>query len=171
MGDAGVRHAQADLEHGLLEAAAVLGRGDRLGVGTDELHAVLLEHAGFHQLHGEVQGRLAAERGEQGVRPLPGDDGLEHVQPEGLHVGGVGEVRVGHDRRRVGVDQDHPVAVLPQYPAGLGARVVELAGLADHDGTGADEQDALDVVTAGHQPRPPAGPTTAAIMSSNSANR
>ena len=49
-------------------------------------------------------------------------------------VGAVGRVRVGHDRRRVRVDQDDVVAFLAQGFAGLGARVVELARLADDDG-------------------------------------
>ena len=69
---------------------------------------------------------------------------------ERLDVGGVGEVGVGHDRRRVRVGEDHPVALLPQHAAGLGARVVELAGLPDHDRAGPDEEDRLDVVAAGH---------------------
>ena len=70
---------------------------------------------------------------------------------DGLDVGGVGELGVGHDRRRVGVDQDHPEAFGPKYPAGLGTGVVELAGLADHDRTRANDQDRGDVGTPGHQ--------------------
>ena len=34
--------------------------------------------------------------------------------------------------------------------AGLGAGVVELAGLADDDGAGADDEDLLDVGALGH---------------------
>ena len=41
------------------------------------------------------------------------------------------------------VDQDDPVALLAQRLAGLGAGVVELAGLADDDRAGADDQDAV----------------------------
>ncbi len=51
---------------------------------------------------------------------------------------------VGHDRRRVRVDQDDPVALLLQRLARLGSGVIELAGLPDDDGAGADDQDAFD---------------------------
>ena len=48
-----------------------------------------------------------------------------------------------------------PVALLAQHPAGLGARVVELAGLADDDRPGADDEDRLDVGALRHQRAPP----------------
>jgi hypothetical protein len=63
-------HVEADLGHRLLEELAVLGLGDRLGVGADQLDAVALEHAGSCQRHGEVERGLAAEGRQQGVGPL-----------------------------------------------------------------------------------------------------
>jgi len=57
----------------------------------------------------------------------------------------VGELRVGHDRRRVRVDEDDAVALLAQRLARLDARVIELARLADHDRAGADEEDRSQV--------------------------
>ena len=146
MPDAG--HVEADLLHRHLELLAVLGGGDRLGVGADQLDAVAVEHARLDELHGQVQRGLAAERRQHRVGPLPLDDPGEDVDVERLDVGGVGELRVGHDRGRVRVGQDDPVALLAQDPAGLGARVVELAGLADDDRAGADEQDRLEVACA-----------------------
>ena len=74
----------------------------------------------------------------------------QHVGGDRLDVGAVGEARVGHDRRRVGVDQDDPEALLLQRLARLRAGVVELARLADDDRTGADEEDAVDVSAFGH---------------------
>ena len=67
-----------------------------------------------------------------------------------LDIGGVGQVRVGHDRRRIGIDQDDPVALVLQRLAGLGAGIVELAGLADDDRPGADDEDRLDVGALRH---------------------
>jgi hypothetical protein len=133
-----------------LNCVAVLGGGDRLGVGADQLDAEALEGARLVQFHRQVEGGLAAQRGEHGVGPLPFEDGGQHLDVEGLDVGRIGEVRVGHDRGRVGVGQDHPVALLAQHAAGLGARVVELAGLADHDRAGPDQQDRFEVVTTRH---------------------
>ncbi len=43
------------------------------------------------------------------------------------------------------------VAVGAQSLGGLRAGVIELAGLADDDGAGADDQDAVEVVAAGHR--------------------
>ena len=151
VGDGRGRGVEADLGHGHLELLAVLGGGDGLGVGADQLDALALEHAALDQLHGQVERGLAAEGGQQGVGVLALDDLGQHVGVERLDVGGVGEVGVGHDRGRVRVGQDHPVALLAQHAAGLGARVVELARLADHDRARADEQDRRDVVAAGHQ--------------------
>ena len=48
------------------------------------------------------------------------------------------------------VDQDDPIALVAQRLAGLGAGVVELAGLADDDRAGADDEDGLDVSALGH---------------------
>ena len=69
------------------------------------------------------------------------DDALQNVQPQRLNVSSVGEVRVGHDGGRIGVGQDHPVPLLPEDTARLGAGVVELASLPYHDWPGADQQD------------------------------
>src|SRR5690606_2095222 len=63
----------------------------------------------------------------------------------------VGHLRVGHDRRGVAVDQHHPVPLLAQRLARLRAGVVELAGLADDDRAGADDEDGLEVVALWHQ--------------------
>ncbi len=46
--------------------------------------------------------------------------------------------------------EDDLVAFLAESLAGLGARVIELAGLADNDGAGADDHDAVKVGTLGH---------------------
>ena len=70
---------------------------------------------------------------------------------ERLDVGLVGQVGVGHDGGRIGIDQHHFVAVGAQGLGGLGPGVIELAGLADDDRAGADDQDAVEVVASGHR--------------------
>ena len=71
-------------------------------------------------------------------------------QRDRLDVGRVGEVGVGHDRRRVGVHEDDAHTLLAQHAARLRARVVELARLADDDRARPDDEDALDVVALWH---------------------
>ena len=163
--DARRRDAQADLGHRGLEPLAVLGGADRLDAGADHLDAVRVEHAGFVELDREVETGLAAERREQRVGTLLVDDALERRHVERLDVGRVGELGVGHDRGRVRVHEHDAEALFAQHPAGLRARVVELAGLPDHDRATADQQDRLEVVSGAASRQP------ARMRSVNSANR
>ena len=80
---------------------------------------------------------------------------LDEVGGDGLDVRRVGELRVGHDRGGVGVDQHDAQSLRLEHPAGLGPGVVELARLPDDDGSGANHQDAPDVRTPRHSLAPP----------------
>ena len=141
---------QPDLVHRGLEDLAVLAAANRLRLGADHLHAVLVEHAVLHEFHRQVERRLATERREHGVGLLDLDHLLEHLPGERLDVGAVSCARISHDRGRVRVDQHHPVAVLAEGLAGLGAGIVELAGLADDDGAGPDQENGVQVVSTWH---------------------
>ncbi|MCY1280808.1 hypothetical protein D9M70_296020 [compost metagenome] len=150
VGDAGARALQADGAHGLVEARAVLCLVDGVGVGADHFHAELLQHAVVLEVQGAVQRGLATHGRQQRVRALLLDDLGDGLPLDRLDVGGVGHGRVGHDGGRVGVHQDDAEAFFLQGFTSLGAGVVELAGLADHDGTGTKDQDAFDVCTFRH---------------------
>ena len=138
--------------HRRAEVLAVLGAVDRVVVGADQLDPEALQGAVVVQRHRQVERRLAAERRQQRVGALALDDLRDRAGQQRLDVGAVGELGVGHDRRRVRVDEHDLVALLEQHLAGLDAGVVELGRLADHDRPGADQQDLLDVVAARHQP-------------------
>ena len=135
----------ADGFHAVLEALTVLRLMDGFGAGAQQAHPVLLQRAVLVEGHSQVQPRLPAQGGQNGIGPLPLDhlgDG-RHVQRLDVHM--VGDVLVGHDGGGVGVDQHHLHPFLLQGPAGLGSGVVELSGLADHNGTGAKDQNLFDV--------------------------
>src|SRR5690606_26991947 len=149
--DAGERGVTADAVHDLLGQLAVLGPVDRLEVRAVHLDAERREGAVLGQGDRGVQRGLAAEGGQERVGALLGDDRADDVRVDRLDVGRVRDVRVGHDRGRVGVDEDDAQALLAQHAAGLGAGVVELRGLADDDRAGADDEDGGDIGTAGHQ--------------------
>ena len=141
---------EADLLHRLAEQFTVFRLVDGVRLGADELHAVFLEHA--HLVEGEcgVQRRLAAHGGKQRVRPLLLDDSGDDFRGDRLDVGGIRQVRVRHDGGRIGVDQDDAVTLGLQRLAGLGAGIVELAGLADDDRSSPDDEDGFDVSALWH---------------------
>ena len=139
--------------HRLAEELAVLGLGDRFRLGTDHLDAELGERAQPVELERRVERRLSAHRRQQRVRPLLLDDLGHHLRRDRLDVGCIRQLRIGHDRGRIGIDEDDPVALGLQRLAGLGAGIVELARLADHDGAGADDEDRGDVGAFRHAGR------------------
>ena len=136
--------------HRVAEQQAILGDLDRLDRRADQLDAVLLERAVLAERHREVERGLAADGRQHRVGTLLLDDLREHFRRQRLDVGAIGDLRVGHDRRRVAVDEDDLEPLGAQRLARLGAGVVELAGLPDDDRAGADDEDALDVGTLGH---------------------
>ncbi len=153
-GDRAGRHAQPRLGHRCAEQLAVLRAGDRLVVGADQLHSMALQRAIVVQRLGEVQRGLPAEGGKQCVGALALDHLRRRPRQQRLDVRRVRQLRIGHDRRRVGVHQDHLVALLAQHLARLHTGVVKLGGLSDHDRTRAQDQDAVDVLTPWHQHAP-----------------
>ena len=57
---------------------------------------------------------------------------------------------IGHDRGRIGVDQDDLVTLFAEGFARLRAGIIEFARLPDDDRAGADEQDFVDISTFWH---------------------
>jgi len=98
------------------------------------------------QIQRAVQRGLAThgwqDRKTTGVeRTFLGDDLLDRLPGDGLDVGDVRRGGVGHDGRRVAVDQDDLVTLFAQSLTGLYAGVVELTGLANDDRASADDED------------------------------
>ena len=135
---------------GIAEELAVLRAADDVHLGADELDPEVVEDARLGERDREVQRSLPAQRRQQRVRALALEHGGDAFEVERLDVRAVGESGVGHDRRRVRVDDDRAVALLAEHLQRLTARVVELARLADDDRAGADDADRLDVGAPGH---------------------
>ena len=131
----------ADPIEQVAEALAILGHLNGDERRPEELDVVALEGSARGQRHREVEGRLATEAREESLRPLLRDDRLDGLRGERLEVDRVGDLGVGHDRRRVAVDEDRPDALGPQSAAGLRSCVIELGGLADDDRARAEDQD------------------------------
>jgi hypothetical protein len=57
---------------------------------------------------------------------------------------------VGHDGGRVTVHQHNFISLFLQGFAGLGSGIIKFTSLADDNGTGADNEDFLQVSSLGH---------------------
>ena len=147
-------NAHANSLHGFLKELAVFGHFDRRQLGPNQLHTIASQHAALGQGHGNVQGRLAAHGGQQGIGPLFNDDFLNHFRGERLNVGAIGHFWVGHDRGWVGVHQHDLVPFGPERFTSLSTGVVKFAGLTNHDRAGTKEQNLANVVAAGHKGNP-----------------
>ena len=154
--DVGGRDRLAEILHELLEEVTVLGLLDGRQVGAEKFDAELVEDPAFGEVTGHVETGLAAQGGHDGLGALPAQDLADELQGDRLDVDPVGDLTVGHDGGRVGVDEDDLVTLLTQGQAGLGSGVVELCGLTDDDRAGSDDEDAVDVGAAWHQHFPSA---------------
>ena len=150
-GNAAGGYAQADVLHGLTEKLTAFGLFDDIRPRADEFHAAFLQHAKAGKPQGRVQRRLAAQRGQQGVRAFLADNGRERFGFDRLHIGGVGHMRISHDGGGIGVDQHHLVAFLFQGLDGLGAGIVEFAALPDDDGPGPDDHNLMNIRALRHE--------------------
>ena len=153
--DLGGDDGLVQLLHGLLEELTVLGAVDGLGLAGQQTDAGAVQVAGAGQLHGEVQAHLAAQIGQHGVRLFKIEDALHDFEGHGLNVNMVGHIGVGHDGSGVGVEQDRFNALCFQRAARLRTGVIELSGLTDDDGAGADDQYLFDSGVLRHFSVPP----------------
>ena len=81
------------LAHGVFEKQAVFGFLDGFDLRADQFDAVFFEHAGFGEIHREIQPGLAAHGGEQRVGAFSADHFFGEGDAEGLDVGAVGQIR------------------------------------------------------------------------------
>ena len=139
----GFRHVEADALHGVFEEETVFGLLDGFDAGANQLDVVFFEHASVGEFDGEIERGLSAngwEHGKTGAGghfALDANDLFEIFARERLDVSAVGGLGIGHDGGRVRVGKHNFKALGLERLAGLRARVVELGGLSDDDGSGA----------------------------------
>ena len=138
------------LGHRDLEFFAIFRLVDGFLRRADHLDAVFFQHTVLGQIERAVERGLAAHGRQQRIGALLGDDLLDDLPGDRLDVGDIGHVRVGHDRRRIAVDENDPVTLFAQRLAGLRAGIVELARLPDDNGAGADDENAFEVSALRH---------------------
>ena len=114
-GDGTVRGLRlADVVEEVAKELAVFGLSDSLQGSAQQPDVVAVQHPGVVQGHGQVEARLAAQGGQDALGPLLGDDALDDFHGQGFNVNVVGDVRVGHNGGRVGVDEHDGNALFPQ---------------------------------------------------------
>ena len=133
----------ADPLQQVAEPRPILGHLDRLERRAEQRNAHALQNPLPGEGDREVEGSLPAQAGQDAIRALARDDRFDHRDRERFQVHHVRHAGVGHDGRRVRIEQDGADALLPQGAAGLGPGVVELRGLADHDRSRPEDEDSL----------------------------
>ena len=136
-----LRRVQADFGHRLFKAAAVFGFINRIFRGANQLHIVFRQHAVFGQIQRAIERRLPAHGGQNGIGALFGDNLFHRLPHNRLDIGDIGHIGVGHNRGRIGIDEDDFIALFAQSLTGLRAGIVEFTGLADNNRAGADDED------------------------------
>jgi hypothetical protein len=154
----GTRRLEPDAVHRLAKKLAILGHVDGLRRGADHRDVEARQHPHSVERQRGVERGLPAHGGQQAESARNDmafllDDLGDDLGRDRLDIGGVGEIGVGHDRRRIGVDQDDPIALGFERLDRLRAGIVELTGLPDDDRPCADDQDRGDVGPFGHVAR------------------
>ena len=135
--------AQTDFGHGIFELHTVFGFVDGLRRRTDQLYTVFVQNAMTMQIQRTVQCGLTAHGWQNRIRFFLFDDFFHHFPSDRLDIGRIRHLRVGHDRRRIGVHQNHAITLFAQGFTRLRTRVVKLTRLSDDDRPRADDQDAF----------------------------
>ena len=139
--------------HGGFEQLPVFRLPYCLQLRPDQLDAVLLKHAALRQGHGGIQRGLSPHGRQERIGMFALDDLFDKIRGNGFDVRPIRKIRIGHDRRRVTVDEDGAVPFFAEDFACLGTRVVEFAGLTDDNGPGSDDEDGMNISALRHYAR------------------
>src|SRR5829696_6765099 len=126
------------------EQRAVLCLFDCRKWRAKQTNTIALKCPSLGDLYRQIQSGLTPEGWEQTVRSLALDNSLHDLRRQGLDVDRVGDALVGHDRRRVRVDEDRAHALFAQGAARLGTRVIEFRSLPNDDGSRTENENAPD---------------------------
>ena len=132
------------------EQVTVFSLFDGRALCPEQLHTALLQDTFLFQLDRQVQPGLPADSGKDGVRTFMADD-LRHIfQRQRLHIDLIRDGGIRHDGRRVGIAQDHFVALFLQGQTCLRAGVVEFGCLTDDDRAGTYHKNFMDICSLRH---------------------
>ncbi len=125
---------------------AVFRIDDGLDGSAQHLHSILLQYALLEERDAAVERRLSAKGEQDALRALLLDDALHEIGGYGQEIDVVGNALAGLDRGDVGVDEYGLDALFLEGFQGLRTAVVEFACLAYLQGSGAQQQDFLELI-------------------------
>src|SRR5436189_3446121 len=150
MGKASFGRWNADLIHRLFEKLAILADFDRVDVCTNQLDAVFFKNSLFVKLDRKIQTRLTANGGKQSVGPLFLDNGRRGFERKRFDIRSIRDFWIGHDRRRIGVDEYHFESFSFQSSASLRSRIIEFTCLSNDYRPRSDDQDLFNISSLRH---------------------
>ncbi|CAB4622900.1 unannotated protein [freshwater metagenome] len=121
------------LDHQVLENLPVFTTLNRLEFGSNQFDVVLRQDSLFVKCHCGVQRGLTTERRQNRIRSFLGDDRFDCRRRDRLNVRRIREIGIGHDGRRIRIDENDADSLFAKHAAGLSARIVELGRLPNHD--------------------------------------
>jgi len=120
-----LRHVQTDPLHRLLERLTIFSLVNGFREAPISLTPYFSNTPRFTSPSSH-QRRLSAHRRQQRIGAFTFYDFLDDLERDRLDIRAVGEFGIGHNRRRVAVDENDFEALFPQRFAGLRAGVVKL---------------------------------------------
>ena len=105
----------------IAEEFTVFGFINRFGGCADHLDIEFFEHAHFFKRKRAVQSRLSTHGGKQRIRPFFFDDLGDDFRCDRFDISAIRHIGIGHDGRRIGIDQNDTVAFFLERFDRLGA--------------------------------------------------
>ena len=130
---------------------SVLGTFDCFYIRTQKLHPVVLQSPVPGEHHGKRQPCLSAKPGKQSVRSLLFNNSAKRLRRQRFKVDGIGQLFVRHNGSRIGIDQNSLNPLLLQDATGLGAGIIKLRRLPDHNRSRADNENLPNILIPGHE--------------------
>ena len=114
-----LRNRLMDFLHQGPEHLPVFSLVDGLQIGAEDLHPEFIQDPVIVQIDDQVQAGLPAQRSKDGVRTFLENNPFGGFKRQRFDIDPVRNGRIGHNRGRIGVDQDNFVALLTQSCTGL----------------------------------------------------
>ena len=101
---------KADIFDDLFETVSFFSPLDRAKIRTEHFDFILFQHTTLCKSNRGIQASLSTKSWQQAIGLFFADDLFDHRRSDRLNVCPPCQLRIGHDRRRITVDQDNLVA-------------------------------------------------------------